>query len=72
MFHIHSTGQAHLKTAPANTHPKFLKKLVLCKRKEGKVSPKKNKIFFLHASDTHFLLTLQRTHFIARKKRPGV
>ena len=26
---MHPTGQAHLKTAPANAHPKFLNKLAL-------------------------------------------
>ena len=34
-FHIQPTGQAHLKTSPANTHPKYLNKLALCKCKEG-------------------------------------
>jgi|GEM_PF-5202157 len=68
---MHPTGQAHLKTTPANTHPKSLNKLALCKRKEGKPPLKKTKF----TSSAH--PTLISTNFATgtfrerKKKRPG-
>jgi len=66
---MHPTGQAHLKTAPANTHPKFLNKLVLpYPQKREKSLPKKKQNFLPPLFRHSFLLTLQRTHSEKEKR----
>ena len=69
---MHPTGQAHLKTTRANTHPKYLNKLALpYPQKRKKASLKKTKF------SSSALPTLISTNFATdtfrerKKKRPS-
>jgi hypothetical protein len=64
--------QAHLKTAPAITHPKFLNKLSLSYRKKEKPSLKKQN-FLPSTLPTHIPANFATDAFHSKKKeRLGV